>query len=181
LDVTVLILIIRISLLLIFASLPVFLLAELLVWLAVPGLPNALTLLGSAMLLSAFAVLIVAGLLAVSKIVILAAVDYFSAKQRAQRRVWFVQARQEQIKRLFYFKTKQIQYISELNRKRLLKHNNRKHIRSLSRSIDKDLLLIKTKLPGPTYLQLQQDNARYRNRQDIEALLELQQKISTLV
>lgn len=150
-------------------------------WLAVPGLPSVLSLLGSAMLLSAFAILILAGLLAVFKIIILAVADYFSAKQRAQRRVWFVQARQEQIERLFYFKTKQVQYISELNRKRLLKRNNRKHIRSLSRSIDKDLLLLKTKLPGATYLQLQQDNARYRNRQDIEALLELQQKISTLV
>ena len=106
--------------------------------------------------------------------------DYFSSKQRTLRRLWFVQAKQEQVKRLFYFKTKQIKYFNELNRKRLLKLNNRKHIQSLSRAIDKDLLSIKTKLPGTTYLQLQQDNVRYRNRKDIEALLKLQQKISTL-
>ncbi len=150
-------------------------------WLAVPGLPNALTLLGSAMLLGAFAVLVIAGLLNVFKIIVRSALDYFSSKQRAQRRLWFVQAKRDQVKRLFYFKTTQMKYVNELNRKRLLKRNNRKHIRSLSRSIDKDLLSVKTKLQRSTYQQLQQDNARYRNRQDIKALLELQQKISTLV
>ena len=158
-----------------------FLLVELLLWLAVPGLPGVLTTLGSAMLLSGFAALIIAGLLGASKIIVRSVLDFFSSKQRVQRRLWFVQARQDQVKRLFYFKTRQIKYVNELNRKRLLKLNNRKHIRSLSISIDKDLLSIKTKLPGTTYQQLQQDNARYRNQQDIEALLKLQQKIATLV
>ncbi len=150
-------------------------------WLAVPGLPGVLTMLGSAMLLSAFVVLIIAGLVGVGKIIVHSVLDYFSSKQRIQRRLWFVRARQDQVKRLFYFKTRQIKYANELSRKRLLTLNNRKHIRSLSKSIDKDLLSIKTKLPGTTYLQLQQDHARYRNEQDIEALLKLQQKISTIV
>jgi hypothetical protein len=167
--------------LLILASLPVFLLVELLLWLAVPGLPGAVTMLGSAMLLSAFAVLIIAGLWGVFKIIVRSTSDYFSAKQRVQRRLWFVQARQDQVKRLFYFKAMKIRYVSDLNRKRLLNLNNRKHIRSLSRSIDKDLQSIKTKLPGTTYLQLQQENARFRNQQDIDSLLKLQQKISTIV
>lgn len=158
-----------------------FLLVELLLWLAVPGLPGALTALGAAMLLSGFAAIIITGLLGVFKIIVRSVLDYFSAKQRVQRRLWFVQARQDQVKSLFYFKTRQIRYFNELSRKRLLKLNNRKHIRSLSRSIDKDLLSIKTKLPGTTYLQLQQDHARYRNKQDIDALLTLQQKIFTLV
>lgn len=150
-------------------------------WLAVPVLPGALTMLGTAMLLSGFAVLTITGLLAIFRIIACSILEYFSSKQRVQRRLWFVEARQDQVKRLFYFKTRQIKYVNELNRKRLLTLNNRKHIRSLSKSIDKNLLSIKTKLPGTTYLQLQQDNVRYRNQQDIEALLTLQQKISTLV
>ena len=158
-----------------------FLLVELLLWSAVPGFSGVLTALATAMLLSGFAALIIAGLWGVGKIIVRSVFDYFSAKQRAQRRLWFIEAKQDQVKRLFYFKTRQIKYFNELNRKRLLKLNNRKHIRWLSRSIDKDLLSIKTKLPGITYLQLQQDHARYRNQQDIEALLTLQQKISTLV
>jgi hypothetical protein len=160
---------------------PVFLLVELLLWLAVPGLPGVLTALATAMLLSGFVMLIVTGLWGVGKIIVNAVLTYFSAKQRAQRRLWFAQARQDQVERLFYFKTKQIKYVNEISRKRLLKQNNLRHIRSLSKSIDKDLLSIKTKLPGATYQQLQQDHARYRNRQDIEALLSLQQKIATLV
>ncbi len=158
-----------------------FLLVEVLLWLAVPGLPGVLTALATAMLLSGFAALIIAGLWGVGKIIVHSVLDYFSAKQRVQRRLWFVEAKQDQVKRLFYFKTRQIKYFNELSRKRLLKLNNRKHIRSLSKAIDKDLLSIKAKLPGITYQQLQQDHARYRNQQDIEALLTLQQKISTLV
>lgn len=167
--------------LLILASLPVFLLVELLLWLAVPGLPGVLTALATAMLLSGFAALIISGLWGVGKIIVRSILDYFSSKQRAQRRLWFIEAKQDQVKRLFYFKTRQIKYFNELSRKRLLKLNNRKHIQSLSKAIDKDLVSIKEKLPGTTYQQLQQDHARYRNQQDIEALLTLQQKISTLV
>lgn len=133
------------------------------------------------MLLSAFAAFIIAGLLGVYKIIVRSVLDYFSYKQRVQRRLWFVHARQDQINRLFYFKKLKIKSINELNRKRLLTLNNRKHIRLLSKAINQDLRPIKTKLPGTTYQQLQQDHARYRKKQDIEALLMLQQKISALV
>lgn len=173
--------IIRISLLLVLASIPVFILVEALLWLAVPGLPQVLTQLGSAMLLVAFALLVISALLGIFKIAARSVSDYFSSRQRAQRRLLFVQARQDQVKRLFYFKTLQLKYFSELNRKRLLKANNRKHIRSLSKAIDKELLSIKKRIPGTTFKQLQQENARYRDQQDIQALLELQQKISTIL
>jgi hypothetical protein len=174
-------LIIRISLLLILASLPVLLLVEMLMWLTVPGLPMVFTILGSTMLLGGFAVLIIAGLWGVVKTIVCSVFAYFSAKQRVQRRLWFALSKQDQVRRLFYVKTRQLKYVNELSRKRLLKLNNRKHIRSLSKAIAKDLLSIKTKLPGTIYLQLQQDHARCRKQQDISGLLSLQQKISTLV
>ncbi len=132
------------------------------------------------MLLIAFALLIISALLGITKIIARSVSGYFSSKQRVLRRLLFVQARQNQVKRLFYFKTLQLKYFSELNRKRLLKANTRKHIRSLSKAIDKDLLSIKKRIPGTTFKQLQQENARYRDQQDIEALLKLQQKISTI-
>ena len=172
--------IIRISLLLVLASIPVFLLVEVLLWLAVPGLPQVLTQLGSAMLLIAFALLIISALMGIFKAVVRSVSDYFSSKQRVRRRLLFVQARKDQVKRLFYFKTLQLKYFSELNRKRLLKLNNRKHIRSLSRAIDQDLLSMKKSMPATTYNQLQQENTRYRDQQDIAALLELQQRISSI-
>lgn len=165
----------------ILASLPVFLLVELLLRLTLPGLPGALTWLGSAMLLSGFAILIIAGFWGILKIIAVSFLNYFSIKQRVQRRLWFVQARQEQLKRLFHYQTKQLKYFNELNRKRLLKRNNHNHLQSLSRSINDQLLSLKPKLSQKIYLQLQHDHVHYRKQQNIEALLLLQQKISTLV
>ena len=171
---------IRITLLLMFAAFAVFLSVDLLLWLAVPGLPGLLTQLGLLTLLSAFALLLTAGLLVVIKLVIAACSDYFSTKQRLQRRLWFIEARQDQLKQLFYFRTVQINYFNERKRKQLLRANNRKHIQSLSKAIDKDLRLMKQQLSKSTYQQLQQENAQYRDQQQVEALLKLQQKITTL-
>jgi len=164
-----------------FASFAVFISVELLLWLAVPGLPGLMTRIGLATLLSAFALLLITGLVVIIKHIIASCFDYFSARQRLRRRLWFIQAQQEQLKRLFYFRTVQINYFNELKRKRLLSANNRQHIQSLSKAIDKDLQSIKQQLSKTTYLQLQRENVRHRNQQDIEALLKLQQKIATIV
>ncbi|MDD5578234.1 MAG: hypothetical protein PHY16_03000 [Methylobacter sp.] len=172
--------IIKISLLLVFASLPVFLLVELLQWLSVQGLPDILAQLGAAILLSAFALLVVTGILSLFKKIIGSIFDYFSSMQRVQRRLLYSQTKQDQIKRLFYFRKLQIKYFSDLKRKSLLKINNHKHIQSLSKANHKNLLAIKKQLPGTTFKQLQQENARYREQQDVEALLKFQQKISAL-
>jgi hypothetical protein len=174
-------LIIRISFLLFLLSLPVLVLAEILLRLNIPGLPELVTKLGSAMLLSALTVLILTALLAMPKIIMRSVLNYFSAGERLHRRLLFVQAQQERVRRLFHFRTLKLKYLNELRRKRLLKADNRKHIRSLSKSIHKDLLAIKRKLPKTTFKQLRQDNIRYRKQQDIESLLQLQQKISTLI
>ncbi|MEI6267808.1 MAG: hypothetical protein WCP01_02930 [Methylococcaceae bacterium] len=175
------ILIVRIALLLLLAAFAVLTSADLLLWLAIPGLPGLMTQLGLATLLSAFALLLITGLLLIGKLVVTACLDYFSTRQRLQRRLLFSQAKQEQFKQLFYFKKLQINYFNEVKRKRLLMADNRQQLQALSRAIDKDLLMIKPQLSKTTYLQLQQENTRYRNQQDIEALLTLQQKIATLV
>ena len=172
--------IIRISLLLILSALPVFLGVELLLWLAMPSLAGGLTLLGSAMLLSGFAALLGTGLVAMLKAISRSIVDYFSSKQRIQRRSWFVQARQQQLNMLFHFKTTQIQNVHERYKNRLLTRNNQQQLRLLSSAIDKQLLLLKAKLSAPTYLQLRQDYAQYRAQQDFAALISLQQKIASL-
>ena len=173
--------IIRIALLLMFAAFAVFLSVDLLLWLAVPGLPGLMTQLGLATLLSAFALLLITGLFVIIKLIIASCFDYFSATQRVQRRLWFIQAKQDQLKQLFYFKTVQINYFNELKRNQLLSVNNRQHIQSLSKAIDKDLQSLKQRLSKTTYLQLHQENVQYRDQQDVEALLKLQQKIATIV
>jgi len=148
--------------------------------LALPAFSELMTRLGLAILLGAFILLFITGLLIISKFIISSCRDYFSARQRVQRRILFISARQDQLKRLFYFKTVQINYFNELKRKRLLKDNNRKHIQSLSKAIDKDLSLIKPQLGKVTYQQLRRENIYYRDHQDAEALLKLQQKIAAI-
>lgn len=173
-------LIIRIPLLLFIAAILTLLVAELLSWLAVPMLPSTISQLGLVILLASFSVFIGAGLIALVKIIVRALADYFSSAQRVHRRLLFVQARQDQIKRLYYFRTVQLKYFNALKRTRLLKANNRKHIHSLSNAIHQQLLTIKTDIPAETLKQLQQQNARCRRQQNIEALLLLQQNISSL-
>lgn len=175
------ILTIRIALLLMFVSFAVFISADLLLWLATPVLPELMMQFGSAILLSAIALLIITGSFAIIKRIITACFDYFSTRQRLQRQLWFIQAQQDRFKQLFFFRTLQINYFNEIKRKQLLNANNRQHIQVLSKAIDKDLQLIKQQLSKTTCLQLQQENTRYRDRQDIEALLKLQQKIATLI
>ncbi len=164
-----------------FASFAVFMSVDLLLWLAVPGLPGLMTQLGLATMLSAFALLLITGLFIIIKLIIADCFDYFSVKKRLQRRLLFIQAQQDQLKQLFYFRIVQINYFNELKRKRLLSANNRQHIQSLSKAIEKDLQSIKQQLSKTTYLQLQQENDQYRDQQDVEALLKLQQKIATIV
>jgi len=156
------------------------LLADLLSWLAVPGLPEVLSPLGLAMLLSAFAVLVGAGLAAGFKISARSIADYFSSAQRTRRRLLFAQARQDQVKRLFYFRTVQLKYFNALKRTRLLKANNRKHIHTLSNAINQQLLSLKPNIAPETLKELQQHNARYRRQQNVPALLQLQQQIANL-
>lgn len=103
---------------------------------------------------------------------------YFSAPQRAQRRLWFTQAKQDQLRRLHHFKSVQLRYVYELKRQHLLRANNRKHIQALSKAIHKDLQKLKTQLPVAKYKQLKQEHRQYRKQQNIPALLQLQQKIA---
>lgn len=166
---------------LVIASIPVFILVEALLWLAVPGLPQLLAQLGAAMLLTAFILLVISALLGIAKTVAHSISEYLSSKKRAQRRLLFAQSRYDQIKRLHFFKMLQLKYFNEQSRKQLLMINNRKHSLLLSKIIDKELLSIKRSIPDEAFKQLQQENIRYRDQQDIEALLKLQKKIATIL
>ncbi len=175
------ILIIRIALSLILASLAVFISVDLLLWSAIPGLTELMTRLGLVTLLSAFSLLLITGLFVLIKLIMAACFDYFSARQRLQRKLLFIHTQQDRFKRLFYFRKLQINYFNNLEKKQLLNANDRQHLQSLSKAIYNDLQAIKHQLPKPTYRLLQREHSQYRDQQDIEALLRLQQKITTII
>lgn len=151
--------------------------AKILVWLALPVLPEALFRLGSVLLLSALALLCFAGLLLMAKIVIHSARQYVSSKQRIRRKMLFIQGKQNRIDRLFFFRKLHINYFHMQHKKQLARANDRQHIRSLSKAIHRELIARKKNLPSASFMQLQQEHARCHISEDSEALLKLQQKI----
>jgi len=172
--------IIRISLLLFFASIFFFIGLVLLLRLAVPNLPELMMQLGSVLLLSAYALLLLAAAVAVFFIILRTLAHYFSTPQRLLRRVHYNLSKQEQISRLFHFKAVQIKYSNELKKDSLLKANNRRQLRALTKSIQKELLLIKKDISAANFNGLQKELTSYHSRQDIDALLKLQRRITNI-
>lgn len=173
--------IIRIALLLLFAAFALFSSVDLLLWLAIPGLPQVLTPLGLATLFSAFSILLIYGLLALIKLIMRACIDYLSAENRAHRRLLFNQVRQQQVKQLYFFKKVQLNYFVEAKRKKLLMANNQQHIHALSKAIDKELSTLKDQLSRTHYQALHHENIKHLRKRDINALLQLQVKIANIV
>ncbi|SJM90613.1 conserved hypothetical protein [Crenothrix polyspora] len=172
--------IVRISLLLLLAALLAFAVMDILVWLAIPVLPHLLTPLGISLLFSGFGLLLITGLLLVTKQVFKSFLDYFSNHQRIQRRLLFIAQKQQEITRLFHLKTDKITYFAELKRKRLLRKNNKKHLRTLSKTINTELFALKNSISDHQFKQLRADHLRYKNSQNIDALLKLQQQITSI-
>jgi len=158
-----------------------FVAADLFLWLGFGSLTASLARIGSALMMGSFVTLSVKGIWVLFKSVVLSVVDYFSAPNRLQRRVFFIQNKENQLDRLFYFRKMQMHYFSRQQIKHLLNKNNRQQLRSLSKAVESDLQAIKKNIPSTTFKYLQQQNKSYRNRQDIEGLLKLQQHLSSLV
>jgi len=170
---------IRIALLLLLFAFAVLSLAEILLWLGVAKLPEMLVQLGLGLWFSAFGLLLITALMWLTNYLLQESRAYFSASQRGQRQVLFIETKQQQLKQLFHFRALRINYFHELKRQQLLTRNNRKHLNALSKAIAQDLQALKSTLPTATFKQLQQENRRYRKQQDSAALLQLQQKITT--
>lgn len=159
-------------------------LIRLALWLFVLSLPFfllAFTLkIAAFLLLSAFGLLIIGGLLSVLRLLFMSIKTYFSAPQRENRRLLFTLNQKNNRERLFYFRRLQLSYFKERQRKNILAKNNRAQINALSNSIERELFGVKHKLSKDRFTQLQLENRRYRKQQNEQALLELHTKISSL-
>jgi hypothetical protein len=169
--------IIRIVLYLTFAAFGMMILADLLLRLSLPSLPAVFTQLGIVTLLIAFLLLVLAGLLMLIKHIVLAWKAYFSASECLQRRLWFIQAKQDRLIRLRHFRHLQISYFTKLKRKQLLRTNDQQQLQALSKEITRHLSRIKRQLPKAIYAQWQQEHRQWLALRDMEAMLTLQQKI----
>lgn len=134
--------------------------------------------LGSVIMLSTFALLLSLGLFAGAKALTFSAADYLSTEKRLQRRLLFMTTQKHNIERLFYFRTIKLNFFRQQKIKQLSDKDNQQHLDSLSQSIHKNLLSVKKNIPEATFRQLLRETKHHKNRQDMEALLNLQQKIS---
>ncbi|WP_411726635.1 hypothetical protein [Methyloglobulus sp.] len=118
--------IIRFSLLLILGSIANFLLAIVLDRLTISNLADQASQLGSMVLLCAFFLLLLAGLGLLGKLITVSLYDYFSTRQRMERRLLFYTSRINRLNRLFQFKKARLLYFNLQKRKHLLKKNGQK-------------------------------------------------------
>lgn len=172
--------IIRIALGLIASAFLALLIDKLLLWRHVPLLPELATRLGIVLLLLGFGILLLGGLVLLGRLVCRTIADYFSAPQRDLRRWLFTANHQENLKQRFYLQKLKVSITNDAKRQRLLIADNRKHIRTLSKVIQRDLSALKRQLPKPDYQQLEQELRDYRKQLNAEALLILQLKIANL-
>jgi len=173
-------LIIRIALGLVASAFLALFIGKLLLWRHIPLLPELATRLGITLLLLGFGVLLCGGLVMLGRLVCRAVTGYFSAPQRQLRRLLFTANYQENLKQRFYWRKMKVAITNDVKRERLLVADNRRHIKSLSKAVRRDLSALKRQLPKTAYRQLQQELDSYRQELNADALLALQLKIANL-
>jgi len=149
-------------------------------WLAIPLFPHLLSPIGIGLLLSSFGLLLATGVLTLIKLIGQTIHNYFSTHQRMQRRLLFMGNKQQQLSHLFNLKAAKITYLADLKRNRLFRKNNRKHLRVLSKAINQDLSAIRKNLSANDFKRLHAEITHCKNKQNIEALLKLQQHITSI-
>lgn len=112
---------IRFSLLLILGAIANFLLAIVLDQLKITSFSGRMSQLGSIVLLCGFFLLLVMGLWTILRLIFVSCCDYFSTRQRMERKLLFYTNQRNCLNRLFYFKKIRLLYTNQQKRKHLLK------------------------------------------------------------
>lgn len=171
--------IIRLFLGLFFAAFIFLIIADVFYELHLQFIADLMIKLGDEILLLSFSVLLITGIIFFSKQIGLAVKDYFSAKERAKRRLFFSIAKNDYVQRLFNAKKKQLFYFSNLKRNKLLEKNNKKQAFLLAQSIVKELNSAKHFLSESQFKHYNQAIKQALSEQNIKLLLELQHEIAT--
>lgn len=170
--------IIRIFLLLLACAVLAFISGDVLLRLRLPFLPELVTQLGLAVLLLAFGLLVISGLVLIGKRIGLAVAEYFSQPQTHLRRLWFKQNQQLAIAQRFRLQKLKLHFSFESQRQRLLKADNQRQINRLAKAIGNDLRNLKKQVPKTLYRQWRQELHACQHQQDSAGLLKLQQTIT---
>lgn len=171
---------IRVAFLMMLLCLPLFLLAKTLLIFTFLAISTFMMYASALVLLAGFGLLVVMSFIFSFKKLWHIFQQYFSAEQRGQRQILFIENQQTNRHRLFYLQRLQLSYFKERQCKQILEKNNRVQLHALSEAIEQDLQRLKTQIPKAYFLQLQQANRRYLTQQNEQALIKLHHKISNL-
>jgi hypothetical protein len=119
-------LIIRFSLLLVCGAIVSFLLAIVLDQLSITNLAVQATELGAITLLCAFSLIALSGLMLAGKLSVTVFCEYFSGRQRMERKLLFYTGRRNRLNQIFQFKKARLLYVNQQKRKHLLTKDDRK-------------------------------------------------------
>lgn len=128
----------------------------------------------------AFSLLFSAASLSVVRTTVQWVNQFFSAPKRRLRQLARIQVRRQHAKELFLQKTAQINYFSELKRKKLLAKDNNKHMDGLTKAICHDLSVSRKRLPKLLSQDLQRQFRQAQKQRDAATLIHLQTKIALL-
>jgi hypothetical protein len=129
-------------------------------------------------LLAGFALLLTAGAFHAVKFIAADIAHYFSGQEETRRKILFAQARRLELEQRQICELRQLDYFHVLNRARLLRANDKKHLRLLAKSLYRQLRAVRDNMPRPLYKDLKKAIRAHRRRQDCEALLSLQEQIT---
>ncbi|MBK8814276.1 MAG: hypothetical protein IPN42_01615 [Methylococcaceae bacterium] len=94
--------------------------------LEIVGLAEQLSQFSAIVLLSGFSLICLLGLGLLAKLIVNALTAYFSAHRRFERRLLFYLHSRYRLERLYQLRTKRVLYFNRLQRKRLLRQNDKK-------------------------------------------------------
>lgn len=145
--------------------------------LALEDLAELIATLGADILLAGFALLIAIGIAYVLRITVSDMVRFFSAKAVVRRKVLFVQDKRREMQQRRLSELMQLNYFDVMQRARLLRVNDRKHVRLLAKAVNRQLDAARANMPQPLYKDMKKTIQAYRRRLDADALLSLQKQI----
>jgi hypothetical protein len=128
-------------------------------------------------MLVAFALLALWGLVVLLRALWRDLRDYFRKDAVAVRRLWSVKSQQLYLEQQGFLESQQIQNRSRFKRLRLLDANNKKHLRALYDGIYAELQAVKSNLSEDRYQDLLQALQRYHKQADAEAMLALRKQL----
>jgi hypothetical protein len=140
-------------------------------------LTSIIYMLAGKIMLVAFALLALWGVVVLLRALWRDLRDFFRKDAVAVRRLWSVKAQQLYLEQQSFLESQQIQNRSRFKRLRLLDADNKKQLRTLYDGIYAELQAVKSQLPEERYQDLLQALRRYHKQANAEAMLALRKQL----